>query len=390
VINGIVGEATEMNGRAYIRTKPGAFGHSIYGPYEPLGEGGYVVEYAIKIAPGHEAPAGTLCAIVDVAQNLSHVLARVFVFEEDIREDRPFEIYFNADHNLENVEYRVYVNGVVPLLIADRPNVRKLVEPAAKYEPTTSSAFFNANSERASAPFYHGIGIRITGPDIIFTTSGVSFLGRCVDDLNFIGEIFSNNTYNILLPGSSCLIDVGMNIGLTSLRLSTYSTIEEIHAFEPFKSTFDRAAANVALNPASAAKIHMRNVGLLDKDGEIEVRVNSQDSGSNSVWASGDGEAVRVTVLDAATTLRPIIDAAKAKGLLVVMKVDCEGAEFAIFKSLRAAGLLEQISAFMVELHAGWGAAAEVTGPLTEAGFSVIDLTPRIGNGMFYAVKTSM
>ena len=74
--------------------------------------------------------------------------------------------------------------------------------------------------------------------------------------------------------------------------------------------------------------------------------------GARSTVAVAGGVPTNVSLKDAATMLRPVIEDAKARGLAVVVKVDCEGSEFAIFRSLAAAGLLSQIDAFMVEWHA--------------------------------------
>jgi hypothetical protein len=87
--------------------------------------------------------------------------------------------------------------------------------------------------------------------------------------------------------------------------------------------------------------------------------------------------------------LRPIIEAAKARGRDIVVKVDCEGAEFSIFAALDAGGLLEDISAFMVEWHSiDWRKTQhDLAAPLLRHGFVVFELSRGGENGLFYAVK---
>ena len=168
--------------------------------------------------------------------------------------------------------------------------------------------------------------------------------------------------------------------------------MKEVHAFEPFRDTFDRAAANLALNPALAAKISAHNVGVSDRDEDAEFTVfDFPDSGGRAARNVDGGRPVHIVTRDAAAVLGPIIAAAAARGRDVIVKVDCEGAEFAIFPSLEAAGLLERITAFMVEWHSVFEGKtqADLIGPLTRAGFVAFDLTSKPVNGFFYAVRAA-
>jgi hypothetical protein len=56
----------------------------------------------------------------------------------------------------------------------------------------------------------------------------------------------------------------------------------------------------------------------------------------------------------AAQVFAKIIEDAKAKHLDIVAKIDCEGSEFAVFEALETAGLLSEVSVFMVEWHRGF------------------------------------
>jgi FkbM family methyltransferase len=235
--------------------------------------------------------------------------------------------------------------------------------------------------------FIAGIGVSLRGEDVIASCAGFSFYARAADDLNFVDEVLLKNCYNILTPTPACVIDIGMNIGLTSLRLASSPNVREVHAFEPFPTTFGRAAANVALNPEQQGKIAMHNFGMFDSDTEVTVHINSSDSGSYSVFGADRGESVTIQLRDAGATLRPIVEAAEARGLLAVLKVDCEGSEFAVFRSLAASGLIDRVAAYMVEYHRGHGASSELTSRLIEAGFAVIDLGYSGANGFFYAIR---
>jgi len=105
----------------------------------------------------------------------------------------------------------------------------------------------------------------------------------------------------------------------------------------------------------------------------------------------GYGIEVPLSIRDAATTLGPIIEAALARGRRIVMKIDCEGSEFQIFDSLERAGLLDKITAVMVEWHRVFDGKSQHTlmEPLRQRGFVTIDRSPRTGNGFFYAVRAA-
>jgi FkbM family methyltransferase len=394
MINEAIGERVEIDGNAYLKTRPNALGHAIYGPYERLGVGNYMVEYSVTPIQKIDIEGDLICAAIDVACNRgATIVARSLVYYLPILKDDKLCLFFNITEEHDDLEYRVYVNSVVSLLISDRPRVTRVIKneyvPPISY--SSSSSFLNDNTELFTKLFLAGMQVKIVGGGAILTASDVSFHARCGDDMNFIGEIFFENVYNLMMPRAACLIDIGMNIGFTSLRLATREEIKEVYAFEPFKSTFNRAAANVILNPVAAAKIHMNNVGLSDRDQELRVLIDTDDSGSYSVIGSHTGEAVTIQIRDAATVLAPIINSATRKGRMLIVKLDCEGSEFAVFKSLSAVGLLEKIAVFMVEWHLGWGNYSELTVPLIKRGFAIIDRSPRSGgNGFFYAVKTAL
>ena len=135
--------------------------------------------------------------------------------------------------------------------------------------------------------YENGAIVRIVGNDVVVTIEGVSFYARISDDLRFIGEIFYRNTYNFLVGEECCVIDIGMNIGLVSLTFARKAMVKEVHSFEPFKRTYDRARANLSLNPEIADKISAHNFGLADMDEETTVLIQDEsNSGAFSIRGS--------------------------------------------------------------------------------------------------------
>jgi FkbM family methyltransferase len=176
------------------------------------------------------------------------------------------------------------------------------------------------------------------------------------------------------------------------LTFARNPAVTEIHSFEPFKGTYDRALANLSLNPEIATKISHYNIALAGSDEETTIFIyDESDSGSFSIRGSESGTPERISIRNAATVLKPIIDAAKSKHRDVIAKVDCEGSEFPIFATLEEHGLLQDIAAFMVEWHRVIDGKTQhdLIAPLIRHGFITFDLTGKTGNGFFYAVRQS-
>jgi FkbM family methyltransferase len=401
MLNLAIGTAQDVDGRTCILSGA-VLGHAVYGPFDLLDAGRYAVGFHLELMPSAPIAGDELCAVVEVATDSGHTMPAF----EQIRYSRLAngETDFTLEFELSKacrVEYRVWVSGKVPLLIDDYHRAVRVTDDQQEAEaviadeafPVLNDAapsFFRENVSMFRSFYQQGMDVAIVGDSTVLTVEGVSMHARSRDDLNFIGEVFHQHAYNLKSDRPVAVVDVGMNIGLTSLMLATKSEVAEVHAFEPFVDTYQRAVANIGLNPGVASKIQAHNFGLSDKDWDGALAVNaSDDSGSRSTIAVPNGQQIHITLRSASETLGPIIEQAEARGLSVVVKLDCEGSEFAIVRSLAEAGLIGRISAFMVEWHAMFAELDQNTllAPLRAAGFLVFDQSPPVGNGFFYAVR---
>lgn len=406
MLNTAIGSEVEIRGKKSILTRLGAAGDAVYGPYETLPPGYYAVEFNLGPVDVHNFDRDELCAWADVAA----ASGTIILAREDIRLSRlregPISIQL-AFHNeaKQILEYRVGVSGCIPVLIEEHRQLVRFAEADADYVALLRAAKFPDASLMPDPALFrevqptlrylyeNGATIKAIGNDIVVTIEGVSFYVRERDDLAFVQEIFLNSTYNVLTQQDCCVIDIGMNIGLASLMFATKPFVKEIHSFEPFESTYARARANMGLNPAIAHKISANNIGLSDKDETRTVQVPPDvTSGSMGTDGWSSGTPHNVVVRNAAAALAPIIAQARRHGRPVIAKVDCEGSEYPIFRTLRDRGLLADISTFMVEWH--WRSCQETARDLTAAleanGFIVFDLTHRgAKNGLLYAVKAA-
>ncbi|MBV8848830.1 MAG: FkbM family methyltransferase [Methylobacteriaceae bacterium] len=394
MFNASLGETAETARGKVIRTQQGSRGHAVYGPYESLPSGRYKVTFRLEAdALGDD----TALALVDVAAEFGQrLLAYDFVFASQFQSgvaeiELPFEISDSAA-----LEYRVHVAGSVPLRVYDAPSVSRLAEDAsteASRGSVRTTDLLRHRRPLLKAFYDAGATLRRSTDGMTITFSGVTFNANCYDDVNFVDELFTKSAYNFLSPHDTCVIDVGMNVGLASLLFAAKPFVTEVHSFEPFEETFTRGLANLRLNPNLAAKIKPTMVGLSDADESAIFRVADTrgDSGGQSTQDVAGGIPTRLELREAAAVLRPIVTSARARGLRVVVKVDCEGAEFPLFKSLSRDDLLQEIDALMVEWHRVLPGKdqTELIQPLLDRGFLVFDLTPPSGNGFFYAARLS-
>jgi FkbM family methyltransferase len=394
-----LGSAETVDGRPRIRVKAGRKGHAVYGPYQHLRPGDYVISLAIENAGTPQLRPSTLVAVIDIACDIGRKqIVRLEVSASDLASGRRvFTIPFSITEPCR-AEYRVWASGATDLLVDDNRQATRVASLANfdsqdaifPEDAGRSLPFFVQHSAELRALFDRGIAVRIEEDEIRLIIGNIAINARCADDFQFIGELFVENAYNFSYGRQVVAIDVGLNIGLTSLHFATKSEVAAVHAFEPFAETYDRAMANLALNPALAAKISTYHLGLSDADYEGAVQVDDHGcSGAMTTVGVAGGITAQLVLRDAGKLLTPIIDDAEARGLGIVMKVDCEGSEFAVFRSLERAGLLGRISAFLVEWHAMFDDKTQETliAPLRKAGFLIFDRSPPTGNGFFYAVR---
>lgn len=404
MLNDNVGVGHEVNGRRFIDTEIGRVGHAVYGPYADMEVGDYIVEFTISGLNLDGLKREEHVATIDVCSNYgTQILAKQKITASDLRKGNvrfvlPFSVPVRSP-----LEYRVATFGNANLRIDESRRVHR-VRPGADMKAILDAdqfpsaegapAFFVDNEIMLRQLYDLGLGVRIDDGGVVLSKDGVSFNARCRDDTNFINEIFFERAYNIGTGRDICVLDIGMNIGLASLQFATRPYVKEVHAFEPFGSTFERGQANFALNPALAEKITAHNVGLGDRDGLETFKIReTDDSGGRSTRNDDAGEIeVQLQMRDAATMLAPIIASAEASGRAILAKIDCEGAEYAVFESLEAAGLLEKISLFVVEWHPVIPGKFQesLLEPLRRRDFVIIDRSPLVGQGVFYAVRMAV
>ena len=177
------------------------------------------------------------------------------------------------------------------------------------------------------------------------------------DNLQVIEEIFINQLYDFRSQENYVVCDVGMNIAIASLYFASFDNVEKVYGYEPFLQTFERASENMALNTELAKKIIPFNYGLGDEAEWIEVPLPADGFLGGSTNAEFIEElpeelkkgSVKVEIKKIAQAIQEIKQ--KHPGCNIILKLDCEGAEYDILVELDKRNMINDIAVFMVEFH---------------------------------------
>ncbi|MHC4619284.1 MAG: FkbM family methyltransferase [Planctomycetota bacterium] len=227
--------------------------------------------------------------------------------------------------------------------------------------------------------------------DVAYTKEHIRFdISDYLKVCAHIGEILVSETYNLSCKDDSVVIDIGMNRAIASLFFAAKENVKKIYAFEPFEPTLTLAKKNLDLNPELNKKIQTFPYGLGKKDTILEIpySVNVSDcmSTTRTISVKKNVRIETVTVKDAAHMLAPIFE--ENKDHRIIIKCDCEGAEFEIFERLNEGNLVGKIDAVLMEYH--FEKPDGLVRILTDNGFAVHvkhGLKKEPGTGCLYAVK---
>lgn len=215
------------------------------------------------------------------------------------------------------------------------------------------------------------------GDTLRVSFGGIVTEARTWGDLDVLEEVFVNELYRFRMSEPVVAWDVGMNVGAASLFLASQPRVTAVFGSELFRPTFERAQRNFALNPALASKITAWCEGVADARAALDLPYAEELQGVLSV----DGP---LHTMEGVTTRQEPVVIAPASLVIarireqypdacLLLKMDCEGAEARILRSLQASGSLSEFSLILMEWH-GSEILAEVEQMLLEAGFTTTSM----------------
>jgi hypothetical protein len=122
MLNYSISDDARLPGRDARRTRIGQSGHVVYGPYRRLTHGVYQVEFELSLTRPAQEGSHEVCATVDVTTDFGNrcLVDRPIRQAELSTDARRFALLFVL-RDIEVIEYRVHVAGIVELLVGSEP-----------------------------------------------------------------------------------------------------------------------------------------------------------------------------------------------------------------------------------------------------------------------------
>jgi len=225
-----------------------------------------------------------------------------------------------------------------------------------------------------------------------FKINGEKFLPKTTGDVSFVTfmEVMVDEVYNrgnIKVEQGDVVLDIGSNYGFFSLY-SIDRGASKVIALEPFPVTYGCLSENTK----SFEGITVINKAISDEEGTFEfvsdpdycganyLLSNSSISDSNIFIKPGDNNVFSVET----TTINKIIDEHNLE-VINFLKVDCEGGEMDLFKTISDENLLK-VKKTVVEYHTK-EIGEFVKERLEISGMEFYDLQPIEKMGLIYAYR---
>lgn len=167
-------------------------------------------------------------------------------------------------------------------------------------------------------------------------------------DYSTYWEIFINGDYekepSCVVEENDVVLDIGANKGFFALN-SLQKGAKKVYCVEPVEDSYNQI--NKLLNAFSNIEVHNKAIG--EKDGTLKMYVDSEASATNCVVSHGDffgGQKNEVEV--ESININTLINDIDSK--INFMKVDCEGSELELFKTITDENL-KNIDKIVVEIH---------------------------------------
>ena len=207
------------------------------------------------------------------------------------------------------------------------------------------------------------------------------FYRTSTSDMSLIYEILlkSQNKAEYFFPkqiNPKVILDIGGNIGITSIFLAKVFPNASIYTFEPLKENFELLKKNIQNYP----NIKAFNVGLGSKNGSFKVYFSDdpENFGGASLYSDGEGNDSESYSECEVKNISDFLDELNIESADLI-KIDTEGAEFEILSSLNDQ-FLKNTSWITGELHGNNDFI--LLNHLMNLGFS-ISLKKQIDNRLF-------
>ena len=230
---------------------------------------------------------------------------------------------------------------------------------------------FSNGSGRILDKFANGVDLGI-GEQVAKTSDGF-LMHVFADDLIgrhiLMSGSFDRSVIQVLLKqarSGDVLLDIGANIGYVSAVFLKRIDKSEVLCIEPQPGVVDLLRKNMA---QFGGRAKIEQVGLADKNGYLKFHVNTKNRGASRISADGEIE-IQVKMACAVLATLPRLD---------LIKIDVEGFEEPIFRSIEAELKRLKPRAILFEDQTGAAAPTEKIGAiLTRCGYRIVGINKRL------------
>ena len=159
-----------------------------------------------------------------------------------------------------------------------------------------------------------------------------------------IPEVFSLDDYGKLNFKDETVVDVGANIGDSSIYFISRGASRVI-AIEPFPTSYALLERNISLNEMEDLIVPV-HAAIGERDGTIYLDPKIRTTTGLGISNSNGGEQVRIISID------KLVNDFNVKNS--ILKIDCEGCEYGVIKR-SSLETLTQFKALIIEFHNGVG-----------------------------------
>lgn len=186
-------------------------------------------------------------------------------------------------------------------------------------------------------------------------------------DFDVVKQVFVLDEYLPLIEAikkhnyqPESLVDLGGNIGLTSIILNEVFQLSKIVVVEPSLDNYQILKKNLEAN-----KIEFigHNSGVWNSNTKLSIKTDFRDGEAWSLTVEEDDNG-EIEALDLLTLMKEPVD---------ILKIDIEGSEFKLFEnSDYAARFLNKVKFIAIEIHDECGSRKQINDILTANGFNYI------------------
>lgn len=171
-----------------------------------------------------------------------------------------------------------------------------------------------------------------------------------IDKIYTLPPIISDKTFSVF--------DVGMNRGYSALFFANMANCDMVYGFELDPNIYNKwILKNLELNDLLAKKIKSYNFGLWNNTEVVNIQSDGNDYQTRIRGIKNDNKGQFNTLREAkvkqASSVFTELFSLIEKTQLKVLKIDIEGAEYAVFEDLFNHGLLQQFDLIIGECHDG-------------------------------------